>query len=493
MNHAMDTGSCVAKVQSFDAWRSTVRMLLAQRIPPHAVQWTDASESADLFSVQTSQEAPGALDKSDVASASQRECSPLHIPREMMEMLRTAACFRSTDRWAFLYRVVWRWDAGERETLSAADEDGRRLHAMIKAVRREVHDMHAYVRFRESANDAGPRFVAWHEPAHDVLPQVAQHFARRMGKTTWMIATPDASVLWDGVELHYAGPLMQGPANIDDGGESLWLTYYRSIFNPARLNTRVMQNHVRARFWKNLPEGAVVPEMVANASAGARRVGQAQQVAQRHGAVIPIAPARAQPQRPVPTTLDQCRRCELWRHATQAVRGVGPDDAQIMLVGEQPGDQEDIAGAPFIGPAGQLLDQVLEQSGVTRRALYLTNAVKHFKWEPRGKRRLHKTPGQLEIMACRHWLQEEIARIRPKVVVALGSTALKSLLGTQSVNLGAALGKPFQHEGYWIIAVYHPAYALRVPEEQARTSAVQVMVEGLRLAKNLLAQREPLT
>ena len=154
-----------------------------------------------------------------------------------MDMLQSAACCRVPDRWAFLYRVVWRWQHGEQVVLSAADEDGSRLHAMVKAVHREEHDMHAYIRFRERPEAAGaPRFVAWFEPAHDVLPQVAQHFVSRMGRISWMIATPDASVLWDGETLHNTGPLMSSAADLDDAGEALWLTYYRSIFNPARLN-----------------------------------------------------------------------------------------------------------------------------------------------------------------------------------------------------------------------------------------------------------------
>lgn len=248
-----------------------------------------------------------------------------------------------------------------------------------------------------------------------------------------------------------------------------------------------MQGHIPSRFWKNLPEGALVPRMVAEASAGARRIGQSRQVGLRSGAVISIASERAQPQRASPTMLENCRRCDLWRNATQVVGGTGPDDAQIMLVGEQPGDQEDIAGKPFMGPAGQLLDRVLELSGLTRSQLYFTNAVKHFKWEPQGKRRLHRTPGRVEITSCRHWLQEELKRIRPKVIIALGSTALKSLLDTHTVNLGSLLGRPFQHGGHWIIAIYHPAYALRARDEEIKQNAIQIMADGLRQAKNLLS------
>ena len=404
-----------------------------------------------------------------------------------MDMLQSAACCRVPDRWAFLYRVMWRWQQGEHDVQSPADEDGARLHAMVKAVRREEHDMHAYIRFRERPVDAGPpRFVAWYEPRHDVLPQVAEHFVSRMGKVSWMIATPEASVLWDGHTLHNTGPLVNKAEELEDTGEALWLTYYRSIFNPARLNTAVMQQHITSDRWKNLPEGKIVPHMISEAAMGARKIGQFQAVGQRKGTTIPIAPAAAQPERQQPSQLDECRRCELWQFATQAVPGTGPKRAQIMFVGEQPGDQEDLAGQPFVGPAGKLLDQVCEAAGVDRDTIYVTNAVKHFKWEPRGKRRLHKTPAQREIEACHYWLDKELAQVQPTVIVALGATALKSVLRTANVTLKNSLGKPMQVDGRWVVTTYHPSYVLRVPSEETKHEAFSIMVSSLKLAHELL-------
>ena len=470
-------------VQTFAEWREAARELLAFDIAPHAVKWMAHEHGGDLFSHAPAEPAAPLADVDLL-----RARPTMHLPRTLMDMLQSAACCRVADRWAFLYRVVWRWQHGEQVVLSAADEDGSRLHAMVKAVHREEHDMHAYIRFRERPEAEGaPRFVAWFEPAHDVLPQVAQHFISRMGRISWMIATPDASVLWDGESLHNTGPLMRSAADLDDAGEALWLTYYRSIFNPARLNAKLLQSHIPSRFWKNLPEGSIVPEMVSQAAAGARRTGQAEAVGQRRGTTIPIAAEQAQPQREAPSTLDQCRRCELWQHATQAVGGAGPKRARIMLVGEQPGDQEDLAGQPFVGPAGQLLDRVLGDAGLDRRKVYLTNAVKHFKWEPRGKRRLHKTPAQREIDACGYWLDQELAQVQPEVIVALGSTALKAVLGSGNVTLKDTLGTPIRHGGRWVVTVYHPSYVLRVPDEAAKAQARAVMVDGLKLAQRLLA------
>ncbi|RJG22540.1 TIGR03915 family putative DNA repair protein [Massilia cavernae] len=214
-------------VNSFGQWRDATRDLLAHRVAPHAVQWLSGKHD-------------GAAD-TRTSEAASRAAGQLRIPRQLMDMLQSAACCRVPNRWAFLYLVLWRWQKGEKDVMSAADEDGVRLHAMVQAVRREEHDMHACIRFRERREESGPpRFVAWFEPGHDVLPQVARHFASRMGRVTWMIATPDASVMWDGAALHTTGPLMRGPEDIDDADEALWLSYYRSIFNPARLNADLL-------------------------------------------------------------------------------------------------------------------------------------------------------------------------------------------------------------------------------------------------------------
>lgn len=464
----------VRLAQSFDEWRAAARELIALKVPPAHVAWLAQPDGGDLFS--------------SPPESSATDAPMLRLPRQLVELLQAAACFNATDRWAFLYQVLWRWQLGQHDVISPADADGARLHAMAKAVRREEHDMHAYVRFRERGEAQGaPRFVAWFEPTHDVLPQVARHFARRMGSTSWMIATPAASMLWDGQTLHAGPALLRGAAEIDDAGEALWLTYYRSIFNPARVNADLLHSHIPARFWKNLPEGAIVPAMVSAAANGERRTGQTASVGQRSGAtMIPITAERAQPARVASTTLDQCRRCALWESATQAVPGIGPQTARIMLVGEQPGDQEDLAGLPFVGPAGAVLDQAMQEAGMARDSLYLTNAVKHFKWEPRGKRRLHKTPAQREILACHGWLEEEIRRVKPQVIVALGSTALKSVLQDGAASMAPLLGTPVQHAGHWVVTVYHPSYVLRAADAASRHQAYTVLVDGLRRAEELL-------
>ncbi|MEX3924952.1 UdgX family uracil-DNA binding protein [Paraburkholderia sp. BR10936] len=190
-----------------------------------------------------------------------------------------------------------------------------------------------------------------------------------------------------------------------------------------------------------------------------------------------------------PDSLEACRRCTLWKDATHGVPGAGNARATLMLVGEQPGDSEDRAGLPFVGPAGALLDTALEEAGIERKAVYVTNAVKHFKWELRGKRRLHKTPAQREVEACAYWLERELAQIRPKVVVALGATALRAILRDPNARLKAYMEHAGRIGDLVIVATWHPSYALRAPNVEARDKARAQIVEALRLADALAGKR----
>lgn len=179
--------------------------------------------------------------------------------------------------------------------------------------------------------------------------------------------------------------------------------------------------------------------------------------------------------------LNKCRRCDLWRNATQGVPGRGPKGATLMLVGEQPGDEEDRKGLPFVGPAGRLLDRALEKVGIDRATVYVTNAVKHFKWEPRGKRRLHKKPKASEVSACNLWLAQEIAAMAPKVIVSLGTTALSALVGP-GITLTRARAMKLRHEsGVPVFATYHPSAVLRAPDD-SREQMFEMLCKELRRA-----------
>ncbi len=180
-----------------------------------------------------------------------------------------------------------------------------------------------------------------------------------------------------------------------------------------------------------------------------------------------------------------CRRCDLWRDATQGVPGLGPDRAALMIVGEQPGDQEDLQGVPFVGPASQLLDRAMAQAGVPRERVFVTNAVKHFKFEPRGKRRLHKTPNRGEVQACRWWLDAERRLVRPKVVLALGATAVQAVFD-KALPIGETRGRRQALDGDTQgLVSWHPSYMLRIPDQEAKDRAYAELVEDLKLAWKL--------
>ena len=177
-----------------------------------------------------------------------------------------------------------------------------------------------------------------------------------------------------------------------------------------------------------------------------------------------------------------CRACDLWRQATQTVFGEGSAGATMMLVGEQPGDQEDLQGKPFVGPAGRLLDEALAQAGITREKTYITNAVKHFKWEPRGKRRIHKKPNAAEMTACRPWLDAEIAAVQPKIIVCLGATAAQSLLG-RAFRVTQHRGELLASElAPFVMATVHPSSILRAPDEETRHAELKMFIADLKKA-----------
>jgi DNA polymerase len=185
-----------------------------------------------------------------------------------------------------------------------------------------------------------------------------------------------------------------------------------------------------------------------------------------------------------------CKACDLWENATQTVFGEGKRHAKVLFIGEQPGNDEDLQGKPFVGPAGRLLDQALEKAGIDRRQTYVTNVVKHFKWEPRGKRRIHKKPNSTEIEACRPWLEAEIAMVKPKVIVCLGATAAQTLLGKQfrvSRQRGQPIPSPLARA---VIATVHPSSIFRAPDEQSRHREMQQFIDDLKIVAEVLLDQQ---
>lgn len=275
----------------FARWRDQARQLLMQAIPPHAVVWED-QEHRQLF----------AGEPPLVALAAEKGQTP-RIPAQLLAELKEAAQYRVAGRWNLLYRVLWRVARGERQAMLAGDPDGSELQRRIKAVSREAHHLHAFVRFHPFHGEKGFDYVAWHEPAHDILASASLHFAERLGRQRWLIVSPRDAVWYDGQELHYRQPCPASWAalaeSVRDRDDPLWQSYYSSIFNPARLNPKVMQSHMPLRFWAGLPEGRLITLLVSRSRCGGQRDGQAEAVTTKAGKAIRAEPG-AKP-RPVRT------------------------------------------------------------------------------------------------------------------------------------------------------------------------------------------------
>ena len=461
----------VARIEpNFDAWQAQARALLTAAIPPREVTWADAGAEQPLL---------GGLAQPAPTAAS----SPIRVPRAFVDHARLASRHQASHRWALLYRVLWRILHGDRRLLANdADPDVRELRALVRAVREDVERAKAFIRFRPVGPPGAERFIAWHRPDHDIAELVAPHFGERYPNMLWSIFTPAATVHWDGHTLTRDRGVAAAAMPHDDSdraAETLWRAYYAAAFNPARVNPAKLRRDMPERFRAALPEATTIPGLVATAAARAETMrestdgagARAQLPASRHLNALREA-ARS------------CTGCELYRHATQTVFGAGPPQASIVMVGEQPGDAEDIEGRPFVGPAGSLLDRALADAGIPRDTVYITNAVKHFAWEPRGKRRIHRTPRLSEVRACRPWVEAELAAIAPRVVVCLGATAARALLGPQA-RVNVLRGRVLT--GYaWapaVIVTLHPAAVLRADDAAAQAAAFAALVADLSLAR----------
>ena len=440
---------------SFDAFRDVARAALRADIPPEHLDWQAGGQG-------------GLLAEPDVQAAPAVREAP-RVPAAFVRLAGSVLCHRDPARHALLYRLLWRLAHGERHLLSVpTDADVRQAMQWAQDVRRDSHKMKAFVRFREVPGERD-RFIAWFEPAHHILERVAPFFARRFAGMRWAILTPEASALWDGEVLRFGPGGAPGDAPAEDAGEDLWRTYYAHIFNPARLNPRMMRQEMPRRYWKHLPEAQMLPTLIQGAGARVRAMAEREPVAPRRRIPVPAEqpPAADTSRNPSLAALRRaaqgCRACPLWEPATQAVFGEGPEDARVLVLGEQPGYMEDLSGRPFVGPAGKLLDRALAELGIDRGQLYLTNAVKHFRFERRGKLRLHRNPEPSHVQACRSWLAAEIERVRPQAIVCLGATAALAVFGAGFRLMERRGTWERLHDGTWALATVHPAWILRQP------------------------------
>ena len=467
----------------FEGWRRAVRDLVLDCVPADRVAWTIAGETTDLLATSTMNGEVG-------------NTRHFKVPRPFISLAREVICHRDPARFATLHRVLARIHGGDRDILGdSIDEDVHQAETWAKAVRRDSHKMKAFVRFREvETQESGHAcYVAWFEPDNHIVELTAPFFQRRFTTMHWSILTPTRSAHWDGSDLKFAAGASRSDAPNEDALEDYWRTYFSSIFNPARLKLSAMRSEMPKKYWHNLPEASAIRALVHAAADRAQiMISDAPTEPRfRAGMERDLASAREEKLSSVASAdevgqlrhrAEACTACPLWEHATQTVFGEGPTDARVMFVGEQPGDQEDLAGRPFVGPAGAMLDRALAEAGIDRSEIYLTNAVKHFKFVARGKRRIHQTPAAGEITACRPWYEAELAMIDPDLIVALGATAARAVFGRAMPigrNRGRILSTP---DGRPAVITVHPSYLLRLPDEAAKREQYALFVKDLRLA-----------
>jgi uracil-DNA glycosylase family protein len=524
----------IALEPDFNAWRESAREALHLGYRPEELDLQDSTIASTLDL---------ALDSSDTPTG-----APIpepHTSKAFLESAHHAAVHRDPQRWNILYRILYRLQTNRNLLKISVDPDIAELERLESQVRRDLHKMHAFLRFRMvlEPDDPNPRpivvdesfptepephhlvlaiptpfglnhtalphcepdpnaaptpsqpdtcehFIAWYQPDHRILPLAAPFFAERFSIMRWTILTPDASVSWDPAtkQLTFAPGLPRESAPAEDELEDLWRSYYASIYNPARLNPQMMRSEMPVRYWKNLPEISLLPELITKSQS---RVTEMVKRQQQQPSAQPFVPA----DHSLPTlraALPACKGCDLYQHATQVVPGAGAAHAKLILVGEQPGDQEDLQGQPFVGPAGKILDRVMAELDIDRSKVYVTNAVKHFKFVQRGKIRLHQNPRMSEINACRPWLVAEIDSIHPHVILCLGASASKSLLGGTFALMrdhGKVLNTPYANQ---VIATIHPSAILRARDKESGEQLYHFLRDDMALAWQT-AQKPALT
>ena len=477
------------QADDFEGWRTAARLALSENQSPREI----------LFEVEGMQQ--NLLDGLPTASNGQsgvianQSNTNLTVSKAFLSLAKQVVCHSNGERFLLLYRLLVRSQQEKNLLLKSVDPDVHKTNVLAKEVRRDMHKMKAFVRFRKTGEteQGQEQFVAWFEPTHHIVRATAPFFMRRFAGMQWSILTPNSCAHWDGQSLSFSDGIPKSKAPQEDALEDYWRSYYASIFNPARLKINAMTSEMPKKYWKNLPEAELIPELINKAQIDEQKMMNssptepiASMMAHVHVPNEDTAPEREEIEtmEQLNSALSGCRACPLWQPATQAVCGKGDGHNGLMLVGEQPGDQEDIQGEPFIGRTGQLLWQTLNELDIKKA--YVTNAVKHFKFEPRGKRRLHKNPSAKEIDHCRWWLHKEIELVAPKVIVALGASAFRGLTGkpgkiTQLRGRSLSIGDEIP-----LIVTRHPSSILRIQDLNEKQIAFNQLKDDLYFAQSLI-------
>lgn len=455
---------------TFEAWRINARRLLEDKIHYEDVVWQTA-DCGSLFDLM-----------SDTVG---EKPSHLKIPREFIETAHFVSAYNDDSTWSLLYRILYRIVYENKNILkNPLDTDVLDFERKRNLVSRDLHKMKAFVRFKEIKKDDQSIYVAWHRPDHRVLKFSAPFFTDRFNGMNFIIFTEDESMEWINGELKFGPGISQKDAESFDETEELWKTYYASIFNPARLKIKMMKKELPVRHWKTLPEAELIDGLIREAP----NMVQDFYDTQRTSAVASI-PRNVSNLSELKAALPTCAACTICPKASGPVFGEGPMNADIVFVGEQPGNEEDLAGSPFVGPAGKLFMDALARAKISRSEVYLTNAVKGFKFRDQDGFRKHVNPSSTEISACRPWVKAELEMIKPRVLVCLGASAAQSIFG-KMMKVGESHGKVFQtsHSDYTII-LSHPSAILRVQDPLEKERLHEQFINDIAEIKNLLEFR----
>lgn len=404
-------------------WRQAARHYALAGVPPEALSWRVAQSSEDM---------PRVFQASASAQASSQ--AVLHLPRRLVEWILLGLQSAQAERFDLLYRLVFRVAQENLDLATALDDpDVRRVGLLVETVKAETERFR--LKFAEIFAD--PARTVWKTtPAAYVVEGNAAYCMARYARP-WEIRTPYRSMKWDGKTLWFgasaADTTSEPPGEWQQAGHGLWQDWPRTVL---------------------VPDKAAVEQAASLDSLGVEAM--------------------------------DCRACALWRPASRTVFGEGASSARVMLVGEQPGDQEDLAGRPFVGPAGQVLERALEAAGLSRSTVYVTNAVKHFRFTWRNGRRLHQKPEQDNVQACQMWLDAERRLVRPALIVMMGVTAAQSLLH-RPVTISRERSRIFSlSDGSQGLVTVHPSYLLRLPSEADKEREYARFVEDLRRVKTFM-------
>lgn len=455
---------------TFEGWRDQARKYISLSVPPSEINWSD--------------ETPSLLSTADTSFKYFSLPPRLSVPPDFLNLAENVSYARDADRWSLMYRILFRLQYENPHLLRIhIDPDIHRAELLRKSVRRDIHKMHAFVRFKKTEIDGNEFYLAWHKPEHLIVRPGTPFFARRFGDKPWSIFTPDESAHWDLKNLTFGPGIPQSEFNVKDDWDELWKTYYKSIFNPSRIKIKAMKLEMAPKYWSTLPEAELIRDLIREAPERLQTMAKNQNRAAVVDPALPIKELRAQ--------AASCKSCPLYANATQTVFGVGPENAELMIVGEQPGDQEDLTGKPFVGSAGEVLLKALESAHLNKEKIYVTNAVKHFKWKANEKVRLHQKPSGAEMHACKPWLEAEIAQVKPRVIIALGVTAATAVLG-RLPKISEERGRVITNLkcAPVVIVSWHPSAILRSSPDQADKMRRE-LIQDLALAKKMgLAHEE---